>query len=106
MTNLIIKNSIFWIKLCFTLDTRKNEDSKIKNLKDTVNEKRGNVYRAHNDYLFKIREYNFIDKDRVEKIRSLVNYYDESQKFINKSWLVSIIQLKKRKILNLYNLFK
>ncbi|CAF3729180.1 unnamed protein product [Rotaria sordida] len=67
-------------------NARKNDDSRLKNLKDVVIEKRGNVYRAHNDYVLKIREYNFIDKEYIQKIRNLLIYHDESQSIINKSW--------------------
>ncbi|CAF2069418.1 unnamed protein product [Rotaria magnacalcarata] len=65
---------------------RRNDDSRVKSLKDAVMEKRANVYRAHNDYIFKIREYNLIDKEHAQKVRSLINYHEESQFFINKSW--------------------
>ncbi|CAF4044445.1 unnamed protein product [Rotaria sp. Silwood2] len=67
-------------------NARKNDDSRIKNLKDVVIEKRGNVYRAHNDYILKVREYNFIDKEYIQKVRNLLMYHEESQSLINKSW--------------------
>ncbi|CAF1382169.1 unnamed protein product [Rotaria sp. Silwood1] len=67
-------------------NARKSDDSRIKNLKDVVIEKRGNVYRAHNDYILKIREYNFIDKEYVQKVRSLLIYHEESQSLLNRSW--------------------
>ena len=70
------------------LDPRKGDDTRIKNLKDIVIDRRGNVYRAHNEYILKIREYNFIDEQYVRKIRNLLNYHEQIQLVLNKSWLV------------------
>jgi hypothetical protein len=70
------------------LDARKGDDSRIKHLKESVIEKRGHVYRAHNEYTVKIREYNFVDKQYVHKVRNLLIYHEEIQLILNKSWLV------------------
>lgn len=70
------------------LGVRKGDDSRKKHLKDIVIEKRGFLYRAHNEYILKIREYNFIDGEYVSKIRNLINYHEEAQLILNKSWLV------------------
>jgi hypothetical protein len=71
------------------LDSRKGDDSRIRHLKESVIDKRGNVYRAHNDYIIKIREYNFIDQQYVQKIRNLLNYHEAVEFILNKSWSVS-----------------
>jgi len=70
------------------LDARKSDDSRIKHLKDSVIEKRANLYRAHNEYIVKIREFNFADKQYVLKVRNLLIYHEEIQLILNKSWLV------------------
>jgi len=77
------------------LDARKSDDTRIKHLKDSVIEKRGNVYRAHNEYIVKIREYNFVDKQYVHKVRNLLIYHEEVQLILNKSWLVLFIIFSK-----------
>ena len=54
-------------------------------------EKRGNVYRIHNEYILKIREYNFIDKQYIQKIRNLLIYHEETQLSANKLWFDQFI---------------
>ncbi len=72
----------------------KGDDSRIRHLKESVIDKRGYVYRAHNDYIIKIREYNFIDQQHVQKIRNLLNYHEVVEFILNKSWSVlSIVVL-------------
>jgi hypothetical protein len=75
------------------LDSRKGDDARIKSLKDIVIERRGNVYRAHNEYVLKIREYNFIDEQYVRKVRNLLIYHEEIQLILNKPWLVISIDI-------------
>ncbi|CAF0979554.1 unnamed protein product [Adineta steineri] len=67
-------------------NAKKGDDSRIKHLKDIVIDKRSNLYRTHNEYIYKIREYNFIDEQYVRKIRSLINYHEAIQVILNKSW--------------------
>lgn len=70
------------------LGTKKTDDSRIKHLKESVIEKRGNVHRAHNDYIIKLREYQFIDQQYVHKIRNLLIYHESVELILNKSWSV------------------
>ncbi|CAF0796613.1 unnamed protein product [Adineta ricciae] len=67
-------------------NARKSDESRIKSLKDVVLDKRGCVYRAHNDYVHKIREYKLIDEQYTCNIRNLVKYHEESQLILNESW--------------------
>ena len=53
-----------------------------------VIERRGNLYRSHNDYILKMREYNFIDEQYVRKVRNLLIYHEEAQLILNKQWSV------------------
>jgi hypothetical protein len=62
-------------------------------MKRLVVEKRDNVYRAHNEYVLALREYNFIDEQYIRKIRHLLVYHEEAQLILNRQWLVKSISL-------------
>jgi hypothetical protein len=55
-------------------------------MKLLVLEQRDNAYRAHNDYVLAVREYNFIDEQYIRKIHSLLAYHEESQLILNRQW--------------------
>ena len=57
-------------------------------MKRLVMEKRDHVYRAHNEYVLKVREYNFIDEQYVRKIHNLLIYHEETQLILNRQWFV------------------
>jgi len=64
-------------------------------MKRLVLEKRDSVYRAHNDYVLALREYNFTDGQYVRKIQNLLNYHEEAQLILNQQWLVKLKCKKK-----------
>lgn len=68
------------------LDGRNADDSRTKHLKEAVIDRRGNLSRAHNDYVYKLREYNFVDQQYVQKLRQLLVYHEEAQSILSQSW--------------------
>lgn len=70
----------------FCLGLRKGNDN--RELKRQVIDKRDHVYRAHNDYVLALREYNAIDAQHVRKIRNLLAYYEDVQLLLNRQWSV------------------
>jgi len=60
-------------------------------MKRLVIEKRDHVYRAHNEYVLAVREYNFIDEQYFRKVQNLLVYHEEAQVILNRQWLVDKI---------------
>ena len=66
---------------------RQNRDeTRIKHLTEAVIDRRGILCRTHNDYLQKLREYNFVDEQYGQRLRRLLAYHDEAQTILNQSW--------------------
>ena len=61
----------------------------MKTLKDSVLDKRRNVYRAHNDYVYRLREYHLMDEKYRQNLRQLLDHHEEVQLILNRSWFVS-----------------
>lgn len=66
--------------------SRKPNEKKVKELKDAMIDKRTQLYRTHNDYLWKLNELNFLDGLYVEKLQNLLIYHEEIQTLLNKNW--------------------
>ncbi|CAF2524438.1 unnamed protein product [Rotaria sp. Silwood2] len=70
----------------FTASAKIGDDNRITEMKRSVMENQDNVYRAHNEYVLALRNYNFIDEHYIHKISNLVTYHQETQIFLNQSW--------------------
>lgn len=81
------KRKILFFFSSFFSATRKLDESKIKSIKENLNEKRANLCRTHNDYVYKIREYQLIDEENLHRLRSLLNFQEEIQIILARNWL-------------------
>lgn len=84
----MIGNEILRLIFIFDLESKKPDSNRLKQLNESVLDKGANVFRAHNEYIIKLREYNFADELYVSKIKNLLIYHEESQYILNKTWLV------------------
>ena len=60
----------------------------MKQLEDSLKSKGANVYRTHNEYIAKLREYQFLDQLYVYKIRNLLTYHQSIECLLNQTWFV------------------
>lgn len=60
----------------------------MKQIEESLKNKGANVYRTHNEYIIKLREYNFADQIYLYKIRTLLNYHESIECLLNRAWLV------------------
>lgn len=73
------------------LGVKAADDKRIQDMERSVIEKRDYVYRAHNEYVLSIREYNFTYERYICKIESLILYYEAAQFILNQQWFVNCI---------------
>ncbi|CAF3712933.1 unnamed protein product [Rotaria socialis] len=64
----------------------KIDDNKRIAMERFVMEKRDYLYRAHNEYILAIREYDFHGKQQMCKIISLAIYFEKAQSILNQDW--------------------
>jgi hypothetical protein len=72
--------------VCRHLANKKNDEARIKHLKELIIDKRRQIYLTHNDYVYKIREYNFVERQSIDKFKQLLKHYDDSQLLFTKHW--------------------
>ncbi|CAF3398988.1 unnamed protein product [Rotaria sp. Silwood1] len=70
----------------FTALAKIGDDNRIIEMKRSVMENQDYVYRAHNEYVLALRNYNFIDEQYIRKVNNLLVYHQETQLFLNQSW--------------------
>lgn len=73
-------------RICRFLAARKSDESRVKQLEDSLKSKGAIVYRTHNEYVIKLREYNFLDQLYLYKIRNLLNYHQSIECLLNRAW--------------------
>ena len=53
-----------------------------------------NLYRAHNDYVFAMREFQYQTDENQMKIQQFVEFCDDVQSVFNEQWFVDCDQSK------------
>ena len=74
---------------CLILGSRRCDESRVKQMEESLKSKGANVYRAHNEYIIKLREYNFTDQIYLYKIRTLLDYHESIECLLNRAWFVN-----------------